>query len=120
VRSLAVVLVLPACDLRSGIGQVAKPAGIQTLISQSPVKTLDMPVLHRSPGLNVDQLDLSFLAPTQEVPRGYDRFGFNALCIFPLLGFGAASVALSVYVKEVVPDPTPKCPKNRSYCPGRS
>src|SRR5690242_13117889 len=41
---------------------------IQTLIAESPVEALDMPVLHGPARLNVQQCDLPFLAPDQEVP----------------------------------------------------
>src|SRR5205085_12605916 len=70
VRSLVVILFSPVRDLRPGIGQVTKAAGIQTLIPQSSIEALHVAVLHRSPRLNVDQLDLPLLAPAQEVPRG--------------------------------------------------
>src|SRR6266852_125789 len=57
-------------DLLPGIGQVTKPAGVQTLISQPPIEAFHVAVLHRSSRLNVDQLDLPLLAPAQEMPRG--------------------------------------------------
>src|SRR6266849_2886726 len=60
----------PTRDLLPGIGQVTKPAGVQTLISQPPIEAFHVAVLPRSSRLNVDQLDLPLLAPAQEMPRG--------------------------------------------------
>jgi hypothetical protein len=59
---------MPVRNLGSRIGQVPKPAGVQTLISQPSIEALHMTILHRSSGLDVDQLDLPLFAPTQEVP----------------------------------------------------
>lgn len=54
VGSLAVVLLSPARDLVPGIGQVTKPAGVQTFIAHPSVEALHVAVLHRSAWLNVD------------------------------------------------------------------
>ena len=70
VGSLAVIFLPPTRDLLPGIGQVPKPAGVQTLIPQPPTKTFHVAVLHRPSRLNVNQLDLPLFAPAQEMPRG--------------------------------------------------
>jgi hypothetical protein len=69
VRPLAVILLLPSCDLFPGIGQVAEPRGVQAFISQSSVKAFYMSILGRLSGLdvNVNELNLAFLAPAQKV-----------------------------------------------------
>ena len=53
VRALAVVLAPPASQGASYMVECAEPAGVQTLIAQSPVEALDVPVLHRPAGLDV-------------------------------------------------------------------
>src|SRR6266404_1357826 len=49
---------------------ILEPAHVQTLFPQSPVKTLDSPVLRRLARLNVDQSDLPLHTPTQKMPAG--------------------------------------------------
>jgi len=70
VRPLAVIFVLPSCDLFPGISQVAEPRGVQAFISQSSVKAFDLSILGRLSGLDVNELDLAFLAPAQKVSAG--------------------------------------------------
>src|SRR5579863_9286572 len=65
---LFVVLISPARDLVPRVGQVTKPAGIQALVSQSCIEAFHVAVLHRSPRLHVNQLDLPLLVPAQEMP----------------------------------------------------
>jgi hypothetical protein len=69
VRPLAVIFFLPSCDLFPGIGQVVEPRGVQAFVSQS-VKAFDMSILGRLSGLDVNELDLAFLAPVQKVSAG--------------------------------------------------
>ena len=69
VRALAVVLAPPVRQSVSYVVECAEPAGVQTLIAQSPVEALDVPVLHRPAGLDVYQPDLPVLGPAQHAPR---------------------------------------------------
>ena len=69
-RPLAVIFVLPSCDLFPSISQVAEPGGVQAFVSQSSVKAFDMSILGRLSGLDVNELDVAFLAPAQKVSAG--------------------------------------------------
>ena len=62
----------PIASSRTSVGRTgcSKPAGVQTLISQSSIEAFHVTVLHRPSRLNVDQQDLAFLAPAQEMARG--------------------------------------------------
>ena len=67
VRPLAVVFVLPLCDLVPSIGQVSEPSSIQTFISQSPVEAFHVTILGRLARLDVNELDSTFFTPAQEM-----------------------------------------------------
>ena len=64
---LAVVFVLPLCDLVPGICQVSEPSGIQAFVSQSSVEAFDVAVLSGFARLDMDELDLTFFTPSQEM-----------------------------------------------------
>ena len=72
-RPLAVVFVLPLCDLASGVRQVSEPSSIQTFISHSSVEAFHMTVLGGFSGLDVDELNLAFFTPSQEMTAGEFR-----------------------------------------------
>ncbi len=66
VRAFLVISVSPLCDFGFGIGQVVEPVSDQALISEAPVETFDMPVLHRFAGLDVNQVDLLISRPSED------------------------------------------------------
>lgn len=66
-RPLAVVVVSPLCDLVPGVCQVSEPSSIQALVSQSSVEAFDMAVLSGLARLDMDELDLTFFTPSQEM-----------------------------------------------------
>ena len=70
VRPLLVVLGAPRGDLAPRVEQVLKPTGVQALLPQPSMKTLDVRVLHRLAGLDVDHLDAPLDAPRQKLPAG--------------------------------------------------
>jgi hypothetical protein len=47
VRTLAVILLPPACQSAPYIIECAEPACVEALVAQAPVETLDMAILHR-------------------------------------------------------------------------
>src|SRR5690348_10204417 len=69
-RPARVVMLAPGPDFAPRIPQVPEPARIQTLVSQPPVKTLDMPILHWLAGLDVNRRDLAFRKPRQIMATG--------------------------------------------------
>ena len=73
VRTLAVVLAPPIGQGASYIVERSEPACVEALVAQPSVEALDMPVLHRPAGLDVNQPDLPVLGPTQHAPRGEHR-----------------------------------------------
>jgi hypothetical protein len=88
VRPLAVVFVLPLCDLASGIGQVSEPSSIQAFVSKSSVEAFDMTVLCGLAKLNVDELNLSLFAPAQEMATREFRLVVQAISMmghFPVV-----------------------------------
>ena len=54
-------------DLSPCIGQIHKPVRIQAFVPESAVEALDMTVLHRLAGLNVDHRDAPLFAPLQKI-----------------------------------------------------
>ena len=66
-RPLAVVFVLPLCDLVPGVGQVSEPSSIQAFVSESPIEAFDMTILGGFAGLYMDELNLAFFTPAQEM-----------------------------------------------------
>jgi len=58
VRSMVVVVAPPEVQLPACIGQVEEHLYVQAFVAQSPVEALDVSVLHRAAGLDVDQADL--------------------------------------------------------------
>ena len=66
-RPLAVIFVLPLCDLIPGIGQVSEPSSIQTFISQSSIEAFHVTILGRLARLDVNELDFAFFTPAQEM-----------------------------------------------------
>ena len=55
VRTLAVVLAPPACQGASYIIQRSEPACVEALVAQPAMEALDVPILHRLDGLDVNQ-----------------------------------------------------------------
>ena len=68
VRPGLVVVDPPRFDLPPRIGQVLEPVRIQALIPKASVETLDVAVLYRLAGLDVDQRYAALLGPRDEAP----------------------------------------------------
>src|SRR3569833_4052774 len=67
-RSLLVIFVSPASNFAASIPKIPKPASVQAFITQAPVKTLNVAILCRLSGLNVNGCDTSFDAPGEVMP----------------------------------------------------
>jgi hypothetical protein len=65
---LAVIFLTPAFESTPNIVECSEPAGIQAFVSQPAVEALDIAVLHRAAGLDVNQADLPILCPGQHAP----------------------------------------------------
>jgi hypothetical protein len=64
---LVVIVQTPTCDFPPGVEQVIEPTCPQALFAQATVKAFYHRVLRGLAGLDVDQLDLAFDTPGQEV-----------------------------------------------------
>jgi hypothetical protein len=62
VGPLAVIYLTPAFESTPNIVECSEPGGIKALVSQPAVEALEMAVLHRTAGLDVDQSDFRSLA----------------------------------------------------------
>ena len=67
VRALLIVFIPPAGDLAACIPQVPEPTRIQAFVPQAAVKALDMAVLDRLSGLDVNEFDPPINSPGEEV-----------------------------------------------------
>ena len=68
VRTLAVVLLPPACQGAPYIIQRAEPVRVEALVAQPPVDAFDMAILHRPARLDVHQPNLPVFRPAQHPP----------------------------------------------------
>src|SRR4029077_10984387 len=69
VRPLAVVFLTPVVEGSPYVIQCAEPTRVQAFIAKTSMEAFDVSVLHRSPRLDVDQVDLAFFCPAQHAPR---------------------------------------------------
>src|SRR6202453_5540705 len=70
VRTLAVVLMTPACQGAPYIIQRAEPVGVEAFVAQPPVEAFDVSILHRPSRLDVHQTNLPVFRPPQHAARG--------------------------------------------------
>src|SRR5580698_8236218 len=70
VRTLAVVLMTPACQCAPDIIQRAEPVCVEAFVAQPPVEAFDMSILHRPSRLDVHQPNLPVFRPAQHATRG--------------------------------------------------
>ncbi len=57
-RPVLIVIATPSGDLPPCIEQIAEPTNIQALVPKLPIEAFDVPVLHRSSGLNMHEVRL--------------------------------------------------------------
>ena len=67
-RPSLVVVQPPRFDLSPRVGQILEPVRVQALIPKASVETLDITVLHRLAGLDVDQRNPALLGPRNKAP----------------------------------------------------
>src|ERR1017187_4420558 len=65
-RPSLVVVQPPRFDLPPCIGQILEPVSVQALIPKASVETLDVAVLYRLAGLDIDQRHPGLLDPSNE------------------------------------------------------
>jgi len=63
VWTLTVVLLPVVLQGPPHVVQCAEPACIEALVAQASVEALHVAVLHRSPGLDMDERDLALFSP---------------------------------------------------------
>jgi hypothetical protein len=71
---LAVIFLMPVVEGSPSVIQGAEPVRIQTFVVKTSMEAFDVSVLHRSPRLDVDQVDLAFFSPAPHAPRCELRF----------------------------------------------
>ena len=69
-RPVRVVMPTPAFNLAPRVKQIAEPAYLQTLFTQTAVEALDVGVLDRLARPDVHQFDPLILTPAQEAAAG--------------------------------------------------
>ena len=88
VGTLAVILLLPACQLLADIAKSSEPGCVEALVAEPAMEALDVAVLHRSARLDRNQLDLALFGPAE-----HTVFSDHALQSFAEAKESAAAVA---------------------------